>query len=835
VIEGTDGYVCGDYLPPTLSAKESAARQEEVSQMVANPEDVQLQAAVLDGGSRGVGPGNYPYVIITDPSWVSGFQPLADWKIKKGLPATIVTTTWIYDSGGYEGDDAYKIQAFVRDAYTNWGTRFFLLGGDTNVIPTGSRHVIDDDIPNDTYYGDFDQDWVCEAHIGRAPARTSSDVTTFVNKTLTYQRTPPENFGNTAAFFGFDLNTCGSGEGEDCKDAIHTLYLPSGWTFHPEYDSQPGGHRNHCINFLNQGHNLTNHIDHASTDSMGAGSVCHGAYLNTSTMSGLTNGTRQGVLYTIGCWACDFASSTCIAEAFVRNPNGGGVAFVGNSRYGWYVPGSATEASSHFDRYFFRSLFTQNHYKLGDCFSDHKNDAYDDDDYSEYIFTELTLLGDPELPIWTAEPAELSVTHPSSIPLSAFIDFPVHVTSGGSPVSDATVCLWKGSEVYEMAQTDASGSTSFWFYASSLGALQVTVTKRNYAPYEGQSSVIQTTGPYALGIVIEGQGDVTATPPGGSYSAGTSVQVAASAAPDWCFDHWEDALTGSTTPATLVMDGNKILIAVFAPDCNGNSTPDAQDIASGYSNDCNENGVPDECDVAPGGSSGDCNDNGTPDECELAPPPYVEAADNCANAQVVCPGTIYYGTTVGATHDGQASCGSSGSSPDVWYYYEPLGNGYLTIRLCGSAYDTVLSVHGGCPGTTANEIVCNNDSCGAQSVVTLFVQNQYPYWIRVSGAGSAAGSFQMSLLGPECFYDLTDLDHDGILDECESCGPLGDANCDGAVNGYDIDPFVTALTNPTQWSAAHACDFLCANDCNGDGAVNGYDIDPFVTLLTGGR
>jgi hypothetical protein len=62
----------------------------------------------------------------------------------------------------------------------------------------------------------------------------------------------------------------------------------------------------------------------------------------------------------------------------------------------------------------------------------------------------------------------------------------------------------------------------------------------------------------------------------------------------------------------------------------------------------------------------------------------------------------------------------------------------------------------------------------------------------------------------------------------------GDLNCDGAVNTFDIDPFVLALTNPAAYAAAHPdCDFMLA-DINGDGLVNAFDIDPFVLLLTGG-
>jgi hypothetical protein len=69
---------------------------------------------------------------------------------------------------------------------------------------------------------------------------------------------------------------------------------------------------------------------------------------------------------------------------------------------------------------------------------------------------------------------------------------------------------------------------------------------------------------------------------------------------------------------------------------------------------------------------------------------------------------------------------------------------------------------------------------------------------------------------------------------CDQPGTLGDLNCDGTVNGYDIDPFVLALTDPDAYATAFGdCDIHNA-DVNGDGQINGYDIDPFVSLLTGG-
>ena len=63
---------------------------------------------------------------------------------------------------------------------------------------------------------------------------------------------------------------------------------------------------------------------------------------------------------------------------------------------------------------------------------------------------------------------------------------------------------------------------------------------------------------------------------------------------------------------------------------------------------------------------------------------------------------------------------------------------------------------------------------------------------------------------------------------------IGDLNCDGTVNFFDIDPFVLAISDPPGYVAAYPeCD-IDAADCNADGTVNLFDVDPFVELLTGG-
>ena len=96
-----------------------------------------------------------------------------------------------------------------------------------------------------------------------------------------------------------------------------------------------------------------------------------------------------------------------------------------------------------------------------------------------------------------------------------------------------------------------------------------------------------------------------------------------------------------------------------------------------------------------------------------------------------------------------------------------------------------------------------------------------------------------NLYQPGCWCD-GDFNGNGHVDHCDLAaaqgGPLGlagDSNCDGAINAFDIDPFVKALADRAAWEAAYTCDYFCANDCNFDGAVNAFDIDPFVLILAG--
>lgn len=63
---------------------------------------------------------------------------------------------------------------------------------------------------------------------------------------------------------------------------------------------------------------------------------------------------------------------------------------------------------------------------------------------------------------------------------------------------------------------------------------------------------------------------------------------------------------------------------------------------------------------------------------------------------------------------------------------------------------------------------------------------------------------------------------------------VGDANCDGTLNNFDIDAFVLALTDAPAYSVAFPLCTIESADTNGDGSVDNFDIDGFVSCLTNG-
>jgi len=93
------------------------------------------------------------------------------------------------------------------------------------------------------------------------------------------------------------------------------------------------------------------------------------------------------------------------------------------------------------------------------------------------------------------------------------------------------------------------------------------VTFENLLPiltvYDSQVEVSPVQ--YTLTMNTVGNGSVSLNPPGGTYDAGTVVQLTAEADPSWEFVGWSGDLGGSANPTTITMNGDRTVTATFVP------------------------------------------------------------------------------------------------------------------------------------------------------------------------------------------------------------------------------------------------------------------------------
>ncbi len=502
-----------------------------VKSLVVNPENVGAYY------NMPLPAGGYEHVIITKSLLVEHFESLAQWKTSKGIKSVIRTTEWI--NANYTGRDLQeKIRNFLKIAAQDSGLIWVLLGGDTDhnpmntVVPSRIAYAMtceaggpldEDSLHSDLYYSDLDGTWDAnnnyifgemddsvdlypDIFVGRAPVRDSSEVQTFVNKTIKYENSPPPGYLDDALFMAEILWANPYTDAAVAKNMIGELF-PAEFNIQKLYESLGNENRDSVIGAMNSGRALLNHDGHGWIGYMGIGTDG----LGNSDMDALTNGDAQGIFYSIGCW-CGAFDYDCIAEHWVRNPNGGGVAFIGNSRYGWGSPGNPGFGySDKIDEKFFYNLFKNNETHIGITLAHTKMDyiAYS---RTENVFRwhqyQLNLLGDPELNIWTDTPdGLLQANYPESL-IVGESKFKISVTHNSLPVNEALVCCNKDSEVFETAYTNQAGEAIFTVSPTSSGSLLVTISYPNYYPHKGEVIIFSTgTCPGYYSHTIADSGD----------------------------------------------------------------------------------------------------------------------------------------------------------------------------------------------------------------------------------------------------------------------------------------------------------------------------------------
>jgi len=520
-----------------------------VARLVDNPEELSQYA------SRAVSPADsdeaFEYLIITSEQFAGDFVPLKNFHTRRGTRTRIMTVEEI--TAAYGGaDTAERIRNAIKDVYISNGVTHVLLGGDWDgasgapkIVPYrglyGEVHssdvYTDANMPGDLYFAALDGTWnndgdarwgepgeddpYSEIAVGRASVDGADEIASFINKTTMCQDHPVAGMVRRALLLGEKLYenplTYGEDEvellvGTHTDNGFTTTGIPSGFAIVRKYDREFGvWSKTDVLNEVNAGTSWIGHAGHSNTGyvmRMSRSDVTDAMFLN----NGITS--NFPVLCSTGCYDGSFDNWTpsnyfeaadCIAEQMVSISHCA-VAFVCNSRYGWFTEGTTNGPSIHLMREFFDAVFTEGYTTLGEANQRSKDETVPFLDLPDewepgavrWCFYELNLLGDPALDAWTDTPESLSADYPSSIERG---DPSIAVETG---LAGAVASLYRNGLCYGRGVADASGRIVLTLNATlpdSVTWCELNIRAHNHYMHTDTMPIDEATSALALAPV----------------------------------------------------------------------------------------------------------------------------------------------------------------------------------------------------------------------------------------------------------------------------------------------------------------------------------------------
>ena len=463
----------------------------------------------------------YPvkYVIVSDSMFQNDLQNFIEWKTKKGF-----NVVEAYTNDPMVGSTTTSIKAYLEGLYTA-GTAadpapsYVLFVGDVAQVPAhngnSGSHV------SDLYYCTYDgpNDIYPDMYYGRFSATSSSQLLPQIEKTLMFEQytfPDPSYLDEVLLVAGVDASmapTYGNGQINYGTD-----------------------------NYFNAAHGLTTHIylygsgspvtsDQASASALiiddvsnGVGFANYTAHcwengwadpsFETSDVSGLSNQDEYCVIVSNCCLPNSFDNAECFGEAVLRAEGKGAVGHIGgsNNTYWnedfWWAVGtgsiSANPAYSQTGLGVFDCLFHENGEAVSDWFITLSQMVHAGNlavtaagGSEEYYWEIYHVMGDPSLMPYMSVPDPLNVTHLQSIPV------------GSSSLSVTTeehayVAVSQNGVLLDAQIVGTSGNVNLSFTPlSSMGVLDVVVTKQDREPYLGSVQVISTNAPFVTAITYQ--------------------------------------------------------------------------------------------------------------------------------------------------------------------------------------------------------------------------------------------------------------------------------------------------------------------------------------------
>ncbi|HEY7162255.1 MAG TPA: C25 family cysteine peptidase, partial [Acidobacteriota bacterium] len=333
---------------------------------------------------------------ITHPDFTSAVTPLQQFRQSQGISSTLIDVEDIYDEFNFGVPNPLAIKTFLSTATNKWSTppHYLLLAGDASFdprnylgfgafdfVPTGTVATSTGETASDDWLVDFNDDSHPDMAVGRIPSRTMQEASNMINKIIQYEQSPAGGSWNQQVMMVADNND--TTDFEFASSELASL-IPGNLSITNVFlgQSDPSTARSQILNGIENGQLIVQYLGHGSVEVWAEEDL-----LTSPDAEAFTNGLRLPLVIALNCLNGYFHDvfTNSLAEAFLRNPNGGAVAV-------WASSGlTETSRQTLMDKAFLQWLFNPDEpVSLGEAIFRAKQIAIEGDVGRTWI-----LFGDP--------------------------------------------------------------------------------------------------------------------------------------------------------------------------------------------------------------------------------------------------------------------------------------------------------------------------------------------------------------------------------------------------------------------------------------------------------
>ena len=507
-------------------------------------------------------------LIICYDNFINSMTDFVNWKKTRGINTTIVGTSTA-------GSTYSAIQTYIRNQYNaNNNLTHVLLVGDVAQIPgyTFTDGGSDWSGKGDNQYGQIvGNDIYNDVIIGRFSAGNASQVTTQVNRILTYERdlTTSATWCQNGLGISASAGSGGHYSEDDYQhvENLRTDLLNYGYsTVYQDYKSvsgYPNSTTTTISNHINSGVGIINYCNHGEQ----TGWQSH--YYMNSNVNALTNDNKLPFIFSVACLVgqYDYSSGDCFAETWMHATNGSNPtgAISGMFSYisqPWIPPMWAqdefvdilVESYSSNIKHSFGGAAINSLFSIFDHYSTSETSAIGT--YKAWV-----LYGDPTLMMRTKTPQAMTVTHNGNLTIGAS-NYAVNVSNGNGAVATIT----DASHNILGKATVSNGTATVSLNSSNLAAgsqLTLCVFGYNKVTYLGTINVVGGTQ-YNITVTQPQHGTISA--PAQAY-ANSTVTLTATPETGYGLSSWTVRKGNTNIPVTnnqfTMPEGDVTLTATF--------------------------------------------------------------------------------------------------------------------------------------------------------------------------------------------------------------------------------------------------------------------------------